>query len=87
MEDNKEMSTKTIELETKTKKRFKLLPFLHDVKEELKKVSWTKRPELITSTKIVIGATFVLGLSIYVIDLCIRSGLVGIGNLTRMIIG
>lgn len=59
--------------------------FFQDMKEEMKKVSWTTKEELVTCTKIVIGAIFVLGLGIYVVDLVIRYVLIGIGNLIHLI--
>ena len=46
--------------------------FLQGLKDELKKVSWTTREELRLSTKVVIMATFVLGLGIYFADLVIK---------------
>lgn len=59
--------------------------FFHDMKDEMKKVSWTSKEELKTCGKIVIGSIFVLGLGIYFIDLFIRLVLNGIGNLVRLI--
>lgn len=59
--------------------------FFHDMKEEMKKVSWTSKEELKTCGKIVIGSIFVLGVGIYLIDLFIRLVLNGIGNLVRLI--
>ena len=46
--------------------------FFHDIKEEMKKVSWTSKDELKTCGKIVIGSIFVLGIGIYLVDLIIR---------------
>jgi preprotein translocase subunit SecE len=61
--------------------------FFREVVNELKKVSWTSREELLVSTKAVIIATFVFGLAIYVCDLLIRGSITGIGVLVRMIFG
>jgi len=49
------------------------LNFLAEVKQEIQKITWTSKEELRVYTKIVVGATFLLGLGIYAIDLFIRS--------------
>jgi preprotein translocase subunit SecE len=61
--------------------------FVTELKEELKKVSWTTKAELIFCTKLVIGATFFLGLGIYLVDLAIKGGLDSIGMIVRFIFG
>lgn len=55
---------------TKRKKRF--FDYIQELKEELKKVSWTTKDELKLSTKVVIGAIFLFGISIYLFDLVIK---------------
>ncbi len=49
--------------------------FIKELKEELKKVSWTTKAELLTCTKIVVFSTIVFGLGIYVMDLAIKGAL------------
>lgn len=61
--------------------------FFREVVNELKKVTWTTKDELIASTKAVIIATFAFGLLIYVCDLAIRGSVTGVGVLVRMIFG
>jgi preprotein translocase subunit SecE len=61
--------------------------FFREVINELKKVTWTSKEELLMSTKAVIIATFVFGLMIYVCDLLIRGTVTGIGTLVRMMFG
>jgi preprotein translocase subunit SecE len=61
--------------------------FLQEMREEMRRVSWTTKEELISCTKIVIGAIFVLGLGIYVIDLFIRNVLLGISSLLHIVTG
>ena len=46
----------------------KLSKYLQEVQAELKKTTWPDRPKLIASTKIVLGAVFVTGLYLYLID-------------------
>jgi preprotein translocase subunit SecE len=49
--------------------------YLQEFKDELKKVTWTSKDELRFFTKIVVGATFVFGIGIYVVDLLIKISL------------
>jgi len=46
----------------------KLVKYLQEVQAELRKTTWPDRPKLIASTKVVLGAVFVTGLYLYVID-------------------
>ncbi len=67
------MQAKVSKLKTGTKFNKKSsFSFLREVHQELKKVSWTTKKELLFSTKTVIGATFFLGIGIYLIDLFVR---------------
>lgn len=68
-------------------KRKSKVGFLQELKNELKKVSWTSREELTTCTKIVVGATLFFGVGIYVVDLLLRNLLQGIHALSRLIMG
>ena len=61
--------------------------YIAELKEELKKVTWTTKDELILFTKIVIGSTFSLGLGIYGVDLLIKGVLNGFGALIHLIFG
>lgn len=54
------------------KKRTGLFTFITELKEELKKVSWTTRTELLQSTKVVVISVFVFGMGIYLVDLTIK---------------
>lgn len=55
--------------------------FVGDVKEELKKISWTSREELIVYTKIVVAMTFIMGMGIYLVDILIQNFLHGLSTL------
>jgi preprotein translocase subunit SecE len=46
----------------------KLSKYLQEVQAELKKTTWPDRPKLIASTKVVLGAVFVTGLYLFLID-------------------
>lgn len=62
-----------------------IVDFFGDVKAEFKKISWTSPEELKTYTKIVVLATFFLGIGIYCIDLLIQSVLNGLNVFVRWI--
>lgn len=58
---------------TSEKKKLKdPFTFISELKEELKKVSWTTKAELISATKIVIISVFCFGIGIYIMDLAIK---------------
>jgi len=61
--------------------------YLQSLKDELKRVTWTSRDELVTFTKIALGATFAFGLGIYGVDLLIKSCLTGFKGLIHLIFG
>ena len=65
----------------------KKISYFREVQNELKKVTWTSKEELIFCTKAVIIATFLFGLAIYAVDLGIRGTLDLASNLVRMIFG
>ena len=70
-----------------TSKKKPAFSYVQELKEELKKVSWTAKGELKLSTKVVIGATFFLGLGIYLFDLVIKGALDFVAFLARYVIG
>ncbi|MGC1879403.1 MAG: preprotein translocase subunit SecE [Rhabdochlamydiaceae bacterium] len=61
--------------------------YIQELKEELKKVSWTTKEELKMSTKVVIGATFLFGIGIYLFDLVIKGCLDFIALIVHFIFG
>jgi len=69
------------------RKTMKAGEFFGDVKAELFKIDWTDKEELKVYTRIVVIATFVLGLCIYGMDLLIRNVLVGMGAFVHLITG
>lgn len=73
--------------EPPTSKRRWTFTFLRDLKEELRKVSWTSREELAFATKAVVGTTFFMGLSIYFVDLVIKGSLDVVAWVVRYIFG
>ena len=79
------VSQRIADLSLAKKKKVKTKNFIQDMKDEMKKVSWTTKEELRVCGKIVIGAVFALGLGIYIVDLFIRLFLNGIGTLVRLI--
>ena len=58
--------------------------FVQDLKEELKKVSWTTKEELLSCTKVVVLSTFIFGMGIYLVDLMIKGVLQSIKLITHL---
>ncbi|MEN9654896.1 MAG: preprotein translocase SecE [Chlamydiota bacterium] len=65
----------------------KKVSYFREVQNELKKVTWTSKGELIFSTKAVIIATLLFGFGIYFVDLAIRGGLALVGQLFQKVFG
>ena len=65
----------------------KKVSYLREVQNELKKVTWTSKGELLFCTKAVIFATFLFGLAIYAVDLGIRAILEMAARFVQMIFG
>lgn len=61
--------------------------FIKGLKEELKKVSWTTKAELIFCTKVVIWSTVIFGIGIYLMDLMIKGALELIKMVMHFIFG
>lgn len=68
-------------------KKFKLRDFVEEIKSELRNINWTSKEELKVYTQIVVMATFVFGMGVYVVDLLIQSALNILTGLTRLIAG
>lgn len=82
MEVKKGRSTTSSKYETN-----KVVDFVGDVKQELKKVEWTSKEELKAYTKIVVVSTFLFSMFIYLMDLLIQGVLGGVNLLVRAIFG
>ncbi len=65
----------------------KVVAFIGDVKQELKRVEWTSKEEIKNYTKIVLLSTFIFAAFIYVVDLVIQGFLGGINLLVKLITG
>jgi len=70
----------------KVKKR-SFFRFIEELKEELKKVSWTTKAELRVSVKVVTISMFLFGFGVYLADIVIKTGLQGFGSLVRLLFG
>ena len=68
-------------------KKKRAFNYVQELKEELKKVSWTTKEELKLSTKVVIGATFLFGIGIYLFDLVIKGALDLVALVVHFIFG
>lgn len=67
--------------------RKKVQDFVADIKGEIQKISWTSKEELRVYTQIVVIATFLFGMAIYMMDLFIQATLNGLSLLLRLIAG
>ena len=81
------LQQKTSRSVTVSKPFKKAYAFFEDVKSEFWKIQWTEKEELRTSAKIVVVATFVLGMIIYVADLVIQRLLNGLEGIFQWLVG
>lgn len=58
-----------------------------DVKTEFKRIQWTEDKEVLYYTKIVLLATFISGMVLYIADLIVQQGLSAINFLLRLVLG
>lgn len=65
----------------------KKIEYVQEFKEELKRVTWTSKGELVLCTKVVVGSTFVLGVGIYLADLAIKGFMNGFAGIVHWIFG
>ncbi len=70
-----------------TSKGLSVFEFIGGIKDEFSKITWTSPSELQTYTKIVVGATFALGMGIYCVDFCIQAALSAVGYVFHLIFG
>jgi preprotein translocase subunit SecE len=61
------------------------LSFIASMKQEVKKISWPSKEEIFQYTRIVIGSTFFLGFSVYVVDLFLKGVLDSIARIIKML--
>jgi preprotein translocase subunit SecE len=65
----------------------KVQNFVAELKNEIHLVHWTSRNELIAYAKIVVIATFMMGMSIYLLDLLTQTTLSALSHIMRYISG
>ena len=65
----------------------KKITYFREVQNELKKITWTSKAELIFCTKAVVIATFLFGFVIYLVDFCIGTVLKSANALFQLIFG
>ena len=67
--------------ETKPKKvRFQ---FLHDVRAEMKRVTWPTRTDVLRWSGVVVGALVFFGVYVAILDYAVSNGLIALANLGR----
>jgi len=65
----------------------KVRDFVGEIKAEIQRINWTSWEELQVYTKIVVAATFMLGMGIFFTDLIIQRLLTSIGTIIHWIGG
>lgn len=86
--DTKQMTTK--KSQSQQSEKFLLAKsgdLLGEIKSEFKKITWTEPEALKTYTKVVVGATFAVGLGVYFIDLAIQSVLWSLELIVKTLVG
>lgn len=78
---------KTAQIESREMSGKKVFEFFGNLKKEFKNVAWTPKDELEAYTKIVVAATFIFGLLIYLTDLVIQGVLNGFGLISKLLGG
>lgn len=68
-------------------KRKSLFLFIQEMKDEMKKVSWTSKEELRFSTKLVILSMFIFGFSVYLVDFIVKGFLEAFKTAVHFIFG
>ena len=58
-----------------------------DLKAEFFRVQWTEEGEVSSMAKVVVLATFVCGMVLYIADLIVQRSLVGMDCILRMVFG
>ncbi len=70
-----------------SKSRKSLFVYIQEMKDELRKVSWTNKKELKFSTKMVVLSTLFFGVGIYLVDFLIKGSLDLIKTIVHFIFG
>jgi preprotein translocase subunit SecE len=65
----------------------KMFRFIEEVKSEFHKIQWTDGEEVVVYAKVVVLATFFLGMAIYFADLVIQRTLSGLEVVFKLLFG
>ena len=65
----------------------KVFRFFEEIKSEFHKIQWTEGEEVVVYAKVVVLATFVLGMAIYFADLIIQRTLLGLEVVFKLLFG
>lgn len=85
--ETKQMTVKKSQSQEGEKFLTKSSDLLGEIKGEFKKITWTEPEALKTYTKVVVGATFAVGLGIYIVDLGIQMVLAALEFIVKGLIG
>ena len=73
--------------EQKTPSMKKAYQFFENVKSDFHKIQWTDGEEIKLYAKVIVFATFILGMAIYFADLIIQKTLVVVDMIFRLLFG
>jgi len=76
--------SKIVTMKEKEKNR---TTYFREVQKELKKISWVSKKDLFMLTKVVLGATLICGLGIYVADVTVQNALQMVYKILHLVIG
>lgn len=65
----------------------KAYEYFEEVKAEFSKIQWTEGAEVLTLAKVVLMATFLFGMTIYVADLVIHRVLMSLDAIFKWVVG
>lgn len=63
------------------------IEFFEEIKAEFLRINWTEGDEVLSYAKVVVISMFVFGMVIYVTDLVVNRGILGLDNLFKLIVG
>lgn len=89
LQGGKEKSESPLEkiYDDSSRKKVKFREWIEEVKHEVKVIHWTSKEELKVYTQIVVGATFMLGMGVYLVDLLIHGALNTLNFVIRAVFG
>lgn len=87
MEEKKQDQSTPAMRQTTAAKKMRVREWIENLKQEIRSIHWTSKEELKVYTQIVVGATFLFGMGVYLVDLVIHGVLGALTWVARMLVG